>query len=1065
MTERSWCPSSDTQACVRGVPSFKCIGLENSEHGGRDPFSAERDACVAANSSVSANEIAESLTVSFQRRFRRFDAALVCSNANRSLWCPHFGEFKPLAEDSVVGEGAAVCLDVGSIGRTPIHASELAIPSNNLDDFLSLVARRSAESKGLSASVSVARLIALPCTDTVASLGDILGSLMSSKPVVEQLSGFLVCGASSAKTDTVLAEFLSAATKLEELSLVNCSLENTIIPLMEALTSTEMQRLSLDRSNIGFSSADTDFEGLTHSFCEAVKVSKFLTSLNLSNTNLNVNFVVALIDALIESDTKLLPEDLGEDAAEDIEWSLEGRLNKAAFLGGRDPDDSSASLADSATVSDDGEDATSSPGSSESDEENSVSDNESEEEVGDDAGDEDASEGEEGGEEEEDTEDDEEEAIQRAKDQRQRARKEKREREAQQRHFQKQLRAFLRGEVQARSALAHEYCRELQSLVTVNSDAIADRRATERQQKKEAYCSRRSGWSRLETLILRGNQVGDRGCKKLSYALRDEVPLSAEEVVERQQAMDAIWDGLGEEIGAARSAVVRGEKKARQALLQMVQRESLVLAPAHSTSISAALSDSGDEDEYAKEAPPVLLTNVEQPPGGSSALDDNPGSDSDADTDADASSDLSPEEKKEWQEWVAQALPHPPVAHTKKGMNTLRVIDLGSCNIERKGLKALAEVLKTNKVLETLSLRHNTIGSRAPAKRHQHTEDDLSISPEFAEFSEMLSTNRALCHLDIGYCHLGPNDVRALAKALCQNSSMVTLNLEGNQLSVDEAYQQQKHAHSYLYDLWMTVARPGSALRNLNMDHNDLAACLWQEEVAALAAVCGQLTSLSLSHVSLQLRHLQAWSQALPLPDMSYSPTVRILHLARNEFVSEVDGAALGLLLQHFTALEELSLEGHPLLGSSGMAAALEYLPTTMRRLNCTATGLTTPWVGAAQNPVFPVAVAKQLKCLLLGDVEASTVDAIGEWVAFLKTTAPQKLQFLSLWARGMSGKEVDVMPPLLDLAQACPSLLHVDSGFQPYFHISTFASSCFEEMELLLFPRRMQFAALQSEI
>ncbi|TPP43561.1 Leucine Rich repeat family protein [Leishmania donovani] len=941
-------------------------------------------------------QVAGELTASFQRRFHRFDAAIVCSKANRSLWPPHFGAVTPCDEDSVLTGRVAVCLDITAMGQTPINAAELAIPSDGIDAFLSLMARRSAESNGRFASDSVTKLVALPSADTVASLSEIIGSLVSSKPVMERLSGLVACGASAATADDVLAEFLSSATKLEELCLVNCTLENTVTALMEAVKNTEMKRLGLERSDLGIGSADSDCEGLTTSFCEALKVNKFLTSLNLSNTNLDTTFVVALIDALLESDTKLLPEDLGEDAEEVTGWSLEGRLDKAAFVSGGGRDDSNASLTDDETA------------------------------------------------------------------RRLRERQEKEEWQARQERIRQELKALLQSEVRERSDLAHEYYQGLQDVVAINNAPIANLRATERQQKKEAYCSRRSGWSRLETLVLRGNQVGDRGCRKLASLLRDEVPLSEEEVVQRQEAIDAIRGSFGERLGAARRAVERREKRAWRELLRKAQKESPDFAIDRRTSISAALSDLDEEDEYAKEAPPVLLTNVERSPS-SSSVDESPASDGDGDTEA--SSGFNPEEQREWQEWVAQALPHMPVALTKKGMNTIRVIDLGSCGISRKGVKTLAEVLKTNKVLETLCLRHNPIGSSAPAKKHAQPEDGLTIFPEFAEFAEMLSVNGALCHLDMGYCHLSPDDVRAVAGALRNNTSMVTLSLEGNQLGVDEGYQQQTHAHSYIYELWMTAARPGSALRNLNMDHNHIATCLWQEEVAALAAVCGQLTSLSLSHVGLRLRHLEAWSEALPPEDPSYSPAVRVLHLARNELATEADGAALGLLLRHFTALEELSVEEHPLLGSSGVAAALEYLPATMRRLNCTATGLTTPRVGAAQNPVLPVAVVEQLTCLLLGDVEAPTVTALGEWVDFVKRAAPRQLQFLSLWTRGMAGKEADVMPLQLELAQTCPSLLHVDSGFQPEFHASTFASNCFEQMERLLFPRRMRCAAEQSKV
>ncbi|GET91376.1 hypothetical protein, conserved [Leishmania tarentolae] len=1058
MTERSWCPSLQAEPNVSVWALSKKTGRRSdSEHVMCDVFSVQKGASVAANNSVSAARMAGELTTTFQRRFHRFDAAIVCSHANRSLWPPHFGIATPFDEGSVLKECMAVCLDLMAIGQTPINAAKLAIPSDAIDGFLSLMARRSAENNGRFASDSVTKLAVLPSADSVVSLGKIIGSLMSSKPVMESLSGLVACGASSATSDDVVAKFLRSATKLEELRLVNCALESTANALMEAVKNTEMRLLSLERSDLGIGSAEWDSEGLTTSFCDAVKVNKFLTSLNLSNTNLDTKFVVALIDALLESDTKLLPEDLGEDPEEVTMWPFEGRLDESAFVSGDGEDGSNASLADEETVSDADDEATPSSDASEIDPgEDDVGDMDGDdEETGDNPEDED------GSEEEEEEEEEEEDADLEAKALKERERQEEKKWKTQQKRIRQQLKLLLQNEVHERRDLAHKYYRGLQDVVSINSAPIVHCQAAERQQKKEAYCSRRSGWSRLETLVLRGNQVGDRGCRKLAYLLRDEVPLSEEEVTQRQEAIDAVRETLGEKLGAARRAVERGEKKAWRALLLKAQREASHFAVDRRTSISAVLSDMDEEDEYAKEAPPVLLTNVEQP--FSNSVDGSPVSDGEDDTDA--SSDLNPEERREWKEWVAQSLPHMSVGLTKKGMNSIRVIDLGSCGISRKGVQTLAEVLKSNRVLETLCLRHNPIGSSASAKKHAQSEDGVAIFPEFAEFAEMLSVNGALCHLDMGYCNLSPDDVRAIAEALRQNTSMATLNLEGNQLGVDEGYQQQMHMHSYIYELWMTAARPVSALRSLNMDHNHIASCLWQEEVAALAAVCGQLTSLSLSHVGLQLRHLQAWSEALPPEDPSYTPTVRILHLARNELATEADAAALGSLLRHFTALEELSVEEHPLLGSSGVAAALEHLPVTMRRLNCTETGLTTPCVGAAQNPVLPVGVVEQLTCLLLGDVEAPTVTALGEWVNFLKMVEPRQLQFLSLWSRGMTGREANLKPLQLELAQMCPSLLHVDNGFQPEFHASTSESNCFEQVERILFPRRIQCAAEQSKV
>ena len=1037
MAERTWCPSLGTQ-CDAASPHAAGTDFP-ADAKMPQPFltktSAKHVAAVAASSGASAKAISGDLSLSFQRHFQRFDAAVVASNVNRLHW-PTSANVTALQFGSVlVPRDAAVCLSREALQDTPIQASLLALPNDSISDLISLIVRRSTGKSDGSSADMLTGLIGLPSTCHVTTMSAVFDSLVCSKPFLKRVRQLTLCDATSGDEASALTKFARSATSLEDLSLINCTLRSDIVATIEVLKDREVKYLNLERSSLGCSPADAEREAVLAALAAHLKVNKFLVSLNLSYTNLDAEAVSSLMNALAESDTQMLPQDMSDRAPDAFDPStLGGRVDPTAFLGatrkasddgsqGEEAEETEESLASSRVASEDG--------SADSDVD------------------------------EEDEEDEEEEAankegkpshltVSAEKEKKKRERERLQTERRQQRERHRQVKELLQREDSERRVLVEEYLSGVREVVLGSSARIAKRYGEEKQKAEELYCLRRSGWSRLQALVLRGNRLGDTGAKQVALVLREEVPLTEDEARERQEAADTLRGNLGAALGAGRIAVSVDEAKARGVLQQMAQSEfAAICARGNAGSVVAADAEE-EEDEYAKEAPSVVMTNVEN------CRDSGGGEDEATPNEDDGAVQLLAEEKRRWEEWAAEGLPQVTVAPMKKGMRSITLLDLGSCHIGRSGLEALAEALRTNTTLESLCLRHNPIGGITAAQpKASHGDPDSAMPASFTSFVEMLCMNKSLHTLDLGYCQLGAEHVRTLAATLRVNNVLCTLGLEGNQLGADEAYQQKKYDHSYLYDLWMAVAQPGCALRHLHMSHNSIALCLWSEEADALAAVCGQVSSLSLAHVGLQESHLRLWSEALQRSSGAHGPTVRALQLARNELAGGAGGAALGSLLKHFTVLEELSLDEHPLLGSAGVAAALEHLSTTLRRLGCCGTGLTAAFVGAVQSPVIPPVVAEQLTSLNLGDVEAPTSGALRSWTTYLADSL-KSIQFLSLWARGMAGKENEVVPLFVSLVRTCSSLLYVDCGFPPQFRSSMSGGAHLTELERILVPRRM---------
>ncbi|KPI88984.1 hypothetical protein ABL78_1950 [Leptomonas seymouri] len=1035
--------------------------------------SAKQDAAIAAISGASAKGVSGSLAVSFQRRFQKFDAAVVASNANRLYW-PSSSKLSALQFGaSMVPLDATVCLNIGETQNFPIRTSQIAVRTDGISDFLSLLVRRGTRKPGEMETDEFGGLIGLPPTSHVASMDEVFSSLVCSKPFLKKVRQLTIFDASASDEPSELADFVRSASNLEALSLVNCSLNNDMTSFVEALKDREVQHLNLDRCCIGCSSTDAEREAILTLLSAYLKMNKFITSLDVSYTNLDAGAVSSLMSALVESDTQMLPQDMTETPDVFDPSDLSERLSVALFLGEAGSDSAENSESEGGEDEDDAGDGDDESMTSSQVTSNDASGNDDdadnnsegvEEEGDEEEGDEEEGDEEEGEDEDEDGRSSGVDKVAATKGQRRRERL-RAEREQQKQH-RRQVKKLVQLEAYERRALIEEYLSSAREIVSSSSTVMTECYSEEKQKAKELYCSRRSGWSRLQTLVLRGNRLGDSGAKRIALVLREEVPLTEDDARERQEAVDAKRGALGADFGAGRAVICVEEAVAWRVLQQTARNEYAEIsalydeavpvvaapvedAPDEDADLEEEDADVEEEDEYAKAAPPVVLTNVENRRGS--------GGEDDEAAPNDNEEELLAEEKRVWEEWVAEGLPQITVVPMKKGMRSITLLDLGSCHIGRKGLEALAGVLRTNTVLESLCLRHNPIGSDVTTKSATTQPDaTCTLSDSFGSFVEMLSVNKSLHTLDLGYCQLGPDHIRALATVLRENPALITLGLEGNQLGVDASYCQKQHSYSYLYDLWMAAAQPGGALRHLHMSHNSLALCLWSEEAAALAAACGQLTSLSLSHIGLQESHLRLWSQALQQGSGAYHPTVRVLQLARNEFTGEAGGIALDSLLQHFTLLEELSLDGHPLLGSAGVAAALQHLPTTMRGLSCAGTGLSEPFVGAAQSPVIPLAVTEQLTSLMLCDVEAPAACALATWTTHLAEVA-KNIQFLSLWARGMAGKENEVLSHFVHLALVCPSLLYVDCGFQPQFRASAPGSEHFAALERLLFPRRMR--------
>jgi hypothetical protein len=97
-------------------------------------------------------------------------------------------------------------------------------------------------------------------------------------------------------------------------------------------------------------------------------------------------------------------------------------------------------------------------------------------------------------------------------------------------------------------------------------------------------------------------------------------------------------------------------------------------------------------------------------------------------------------------------------------------VDLSASNLPEDGLLALAEVLKANTELTSLSLRHNSM-----------SDDGVRA------LADALKINTALTVLLLGFNSIGNEGAKALAGALEVNSALTLLDLDSNAIGAEGA--------------------------------------------------------------------------------------------------------------------------------------------------------------------------------------------------------------------------------------------------------------------------------------
>ncbi|PWV01452.1 hypothetical protein C4B63_4g82 [Trypanosoma cruzi] len=126
-----------------------------------------------------------------------------------------------------------------------------------------------------------------------------------------------------------------------------------------------------------------------------------------------------------------------------------------------------------------------------------------------------------------------------------------------------------------------------------------------------------------------------------------------------------------------------------------------------------------------------------------------------------------------------------PFPRTKRGLQSLRLLDLCSCQIGSAGLKRIGDALRENESLEVLLLRHNHFARKRVALLA--TEEDADeeagsttrvdvphyVSPGCLSLFGTLTTNSTLKTLDLAYNNMYPESIRALARALSSNTNSV----------------------------------------------------------------------------------------------------------------------------------------------------------------------------------------------------------------------------------------------------------------------------------------------------
>lgn len=619
---------------------------------------------------------------------------------------------------------------------------------------------------------------------------------------------------------------------------------------------------------------------------------------------------------------------------------------------------------------------------------------------------------------------------------------------------------FAYSEGVARRLIIQDYVTE--SLALKQAEKLSKKEFKDLQTARERReRDRRSGWTHLQQLNLNGNPIGNDGAKALALAVRNRVPLPAEELAVKEEE-------AAQRLAALRAAALEERRSARK------QQNADVSESPHGgeeTSSPLPPPQGTEGDENTEDAPPAAPADVldevtveDAPLNEGGEGDDQAG----ADTEGDA----------EQQDIDVSDITIPPIDGTRPGVTTISSLALNNCGIGVSGLVALAGTIASNlPTLEVLLLQKNKFGTKKQIVVGQAVNEDDEppktkvdmadwASPGIVALSQALATAPKLVTLDLGYNKLYPVNIRILAAGVRVSPSLQFLNLEGNYIGAPETAAAADRT-SALAILLEAVATQGN-IHSLVLGTNRLEETLTDVEWTLLSTI-PQLRVLSLNNTALSNEQLVSWAKVLG--DLSSNEdhnnhhkasvpltNLEVLSMEYNPAVSgSVGGQALANIVAANHSLKELSLRSCIHLGDEGVRSLIPSVCrlSGLRKLDLHRTGITT------LKDVSLVTAA--LALLEMIDVADNEVPA-ASGVKFLRECSSGvcgKLRGLSLWRR--RGDSDALLADCIETILRLPSLVHCDVGIPLVFPAKGAEngfSDIFEELEVTSLANRVRAVA-----
>ncbi|KAF9990533.1 hypothetical protein BGZ75_001406 [Mortierella antarctica] len=259
------------------------------------------------------------------------------------------------------------------------------------------------------------------------------------------------------------------------------------------------------------------------------------------------------------------------------------------------------------------------------------------------------------------------------------------------------------------------------------------------------------------------------------------------------------------------------------------------------------------------------------------------------------------------------------LAEVLKTNSTLSTLTLQNNSIGDDGAKALGEALKTNSTLTTLDLNNNSIGDDGAkmlgeALKTNSTLVTLDLRGNliwwegFLEFLELLKTNSTLTMLDLTENKIAGNVANALAESCKTNSTLATLDLRYSSIGYDGAKALSE------------ALKTNSTLTTLGLLYNSIG----DDGAKALGEALrtnSTLTTLYLSNNSIGDHGAKALGEALKT-----NSTLTTLDL-RSNAIGDVGAKALGEALKTNSTLMTLDFANNS-IGDDGAKALGEALKT-----------------------------------------------------------------------------------------------------------------------------------------